>query len=79
MGCYILFKIKYLKTAVRKFCLFVALSVENLVLQPGAELSLLGGLYSGTASVRMNLMFWGECVAVSHCTGVNQTLSNHRF
>ncbi len=46
-----------LKAAVHKFCLFVAISVENLVLQPGAELSSLRGLYSGTASVRMNLMF----------------------
>ncbi len=67
------------KAAVRKFCLFVAISVENLVLQPGAELSLLRGLYSGTASARMNLMFWGKCVAVSHHTGVNQTLNNHRL
>ncbi len=55
------------KAAVRKFCLFVAVSVENLVLQPGAELSLLRGLYSATASAQMNLMFWGECVAVSQC------------
>ncbi len=52
---------------------------ENLVLQPGAELSLLRELYSGTASAWMNLMFWGECVAVSHHPGVKQTLSNHRF
>ncbi len=43
--------------AVRKFCLFFAISVENPVLQPGAELSLLRGLYSGMASARMNLMF----------------------
>ncbi len=66
---------KNLKAAVRKFYL----SVENLVLQPGAELSLLRELYSGTASAWLNLMFWGECVAVSHHTGVKQTLSNHRF
>ncbi len=47
----------YIKAAVCKYCLFVAISVENLVLQPGAELSLLRGLFSGTASARMNLMF----------------------
>ncbi len=44
---------------------------ENLELQLFAELSCLRGLYSGTASARMNLMFWGECVAVSHSTGVD--------
>ncbi len=71
----------FCKATVHKFCLFVAIChcVENLALQAGAELSLLCGLYSGTASAWMNLMFWGECVAVSHHAGVNQTLSNHRF
>ncbi len=43
-------------------------SVENLVLQPGAELSSLRGLYSGMASARINLMFLCECVAISHHT-----------
>ncbi len=62
------------KAGVCKFCLVVALSVENLVLQPGAELSLLRGLYSGKASAWMNLMLLGECVAISHHAGVNQTL-----
>ncbi len=44
---------------------------ENLELQLCAELSCLRGLWVGTAPVRMNLMFWGECVAVSHSTGVD--------
>ncbi len=44
---------------------------ENLELQLLVELSCLHGLCSGTASARMNLMFWGECVAVSHRTGVD--------
>ncbi len=73
------FYFKVFKAAVCKFCLLVAISVENLVLQPGAELSLLRGLYFGTASVWMNLMFWGECVAVSYRTGVNPVRSNHRL
>ncbi len=53
------------KDAVRKFCLFVASLFENLELQFLAELS------SGTAPAQMNLMFWGECVVVSHCTGLD--------
>ncbi len=43
---------------------------KNLELQPCAELSCLCWLYSGTASAWINL-FWGECVAVSHRTGVD--------
>ncbi len=53
---------------------FASLSLslfENLELQFLAELSSLRRLYSGTAPARMNLMFWGECVAVSHRTGVD--------
>ncbi len=73
------FYFKVFKAAVRKFCLLVAISVENLVLQPGADLSLLRGLYFGTASARINLMFWGECVAVSYRTDVNPVRSNHRL
>ncbi len=60
-----------LKAAVCKFCLFVAISVENLELQLCVELSSLCGLCSGSAPARMNLMIWGECVAVSHRTGVD--------
>ncbi len=47
---------------------------ENLELQFLAELSSFRGVVircSGTAPARMNLMFWGECVVVSHCTGVD--------
>ncbi len=44
---------------------------ENLELQLCAELFSLRGLCVGTASERMNLMFWGEWVAVSHRTGVD--------
>ncbi len=29
------------------------------------------GHNTGTAPAWMNLMFWGECVVVSHCTGVD--------
>ncbi len=53
---------------------FVSLSpslFENLELQLLVELSLLCVLCSGTAPARMNLMFWGKCVSVSHCTGVD--------
>ncbi len=42
---------------------------ENLELQFLAELSSVRGVVircSGTAPARMNLMFWGECVVVSH-------------
>ncbi len=53
------------KAAVRKFCLFVAISVWKPVIVVSCR------MYSGTASVQMNLMFWGECVAVSHRTGVD--------
>ncbi len=68
-----------LKAAVRKFCLFVNFLIdksnpslfENLELQLGATLSRLRGLWVSTASARMNLKFWGECVAVSHRTGVD--------
>ncbi len=64
-------KVSFVKAAVRKF-VFLSLSLfENLDLQLCAELSRLRGLYSGTAPARMNLMFWGECVAVSHRTGVD--------
>ncbi len=44
-----------------------------------AELSLLRGLCSGTVSARINLIFWGECVAVTHRTGVDTVLQDHRF
>jgi len=47
----------FFKAAVRTFILFVAISVKNLVLQPGVELSLLRGLFSDKASARMTLMF----------------------
>ncbi len=49
---------------------------ENLELQFLAELFSVRGAVircSGTAPARMNLMFWGECVVVSHCTGVDIT------
>ncbi len=39
---------------------------ENLELQLLAELSSLRGLWVGTASAWINLMFWGECVAVRY-------------
>ncbi len=57
-----------------QFVSFASLSpslFENLELQLCAEGSCLCGLCSGMASARMNLMFWGECVAVSHCNGVD--------
>ncbi len=38
---------------------------ETLELQLLVELSSVCGLYSSTDPARMNLMFWGECVAVS--------------
>ncbi len=47
---------------------------ENLELQFLAELSSVRGVVircSGTAPARMNLMFWGECVVVSHRTSVD--------
>ncbi len=47
---------------------------ENLELQFLAELSSVRGVVircSGTAPARINLMFWGECVAVSDRTGVD--------
>ncbi len=47
---------------------------ENLELQFLAELSSVRGVVlrcSGTAPARMNLMSWGECVVVSHCTDVD--------
>ncbi len=47
---------------------------ENLELQLLAELSSVHRVVircSGTAPARMNLMFWGECVVVSHRTGVD--------
>ncbi len=57
-----------------QFISFASLSpslFENLELQLCAELSCLCGLFSGMASARMNLMFWDECVAVSHRTGLD--------
>ncbi len=66
------------KAAVRKFSLCRHL-FENLELQLCAELSSLCGLYSGTASARMNLMFWGECVAVTAPVWMFTVLGNHRF
>ncbi len=53
------------KVAVRK-SLF-----ENVELQLLAELSSVRGMCSGTAPAQINLMFWGECVDIGHCTGVN--------
>ncbi len=47
---------------------------ENLELQFLAELTSVRGVVircSGTAPAQINLMFWGECVVVSHCTGVD--------
>ncbi len=37
------------------------------------------GTWVGMAPARMNLMLWGECVAVSHHTTVDIVLRNHRF
>ncbi len=70
------------KAAVRKFCLFVAISVWNLLLQLLADIFLLCGLCSGTAPVRINLMFWGVCLSVcqsphwcGYCTQESQILA----
>ncbi len=68
----------FVKAAVRNIYLFVALYVWK----PGIEVScriifrkkiLIRVVIrcSGTAPARINLMFWGECVVVSHCTSVD--------
>ncbi len=62
------------KAAVRKFCLFVAISVSNLQLQLLSEGFLLPGLCSGTSPARMNLMFCG--LSPHRCDTV---LRNHKF
>ncbi len=76
-ACYIMYQ--SLKLQSISFASLSPSLFENLELQLLAELSSLRGLYSGTAPARMNLMFWGVCVAVSHHTGVNPVFSNHRF
>ncbi len=67
------------KAAVHKFCSLSPSKIENLELQLLAELCSLRGLYSVMDPARMNLMFWGECVAVSHRNGVDTVLRNHRL
>ncbi len=70
------------RAAVRNFYLFVAIYVWK----PGIAVSC-GIIFRawgcdpvfGTAPARMNLMVWGECVVVSHCTGVDTVFRNHRF
>ncbi len=44
---------------------------ENLDLQLCAEYLPCVGLWVGMAPAGMNLMFWGECVAVTHRTSVD--------
>ncbi len=60
------------KAAVRKFCLFVAISVWK----PGIAafcgiIFRAWGCESARLKARMNLMFWRVCVSVSHHTGVD--------
>ncbi len=66
--------IHYLKLQSVTFTSLSPSMFENLELQFLAELSSVRGVVircSGTAPARINLMFWGECVVVSHCTGVD--------
>ncbi len=44
----------------------IAISRRGVIIWQGVE----NGYNTGTAPARINLMFWGECVVVSHCAGV---------
>ncbi len=72
------FNIECLKLQSVRFASLTSL-FENLQLQLLAELFSLCWLCS-MAPARMSLMFCGcVCVAVSHRTGVDTVLRNHRF
>ncbi len=66
-----LIKIKF-KAAVCNFYLFVALCLKtwNCSFLWNYMLCFVIRCFS-MVPARMNLMFWGECVVVSHCTGVD--------
>ncbi len=59
------------KAAVCKFCLFVAISVWKPGIAAGCGIIFLVWYVLQHGSTWMNLTFWGECVAVSHRTGVD--------
>ncbi len=67
------FQYFYLKLQSVTFTSLSPSMFENLELQFLVELSSVRGVVrcSGTAPAWMNLMFWGECVVVSHRTGVD--------
>ncbi len=54
----------YLKQPFRKFCLFVAIYVWKSGIAVTCGIIFCAWVCSGTAPARMNLMFWGEYVAV---------------
>ncbi len=61
----------YLKLQSVCFASLLPSMFESLELQVLVELSSWRGMYCGAAPARMNLMFWGERVAVSHRTAVD--------
>ncbi len=68
---HILVLVVYLKLQSINFASLSPSLFENLELQLLAELSSLRGMCSGTTPAWMNLMFWGERVAVSHRSDVD--------
>ncbi len=68
-NCNIQLFTRLLKAAVCKFCLFVAISVWKPGIADFRGIIFLAWGWVGTAPARINLMFWGVCVSVSHRTG----------